>query len=100
MSIYINSKIKTYFVVNNNNIYELFSHEIEFPSQFVLCENKELLLFSNENNKFNINDILTNFEFDLNSISFIYPKKLITFSIDKINSDINYSAKNNGIEKS
>jgi hypothetical protein len=58
------------------------------------------LLFSNENNKFNINDILTNFEFDLNSISFIYPKKLITFSIDKINSEINYSAKNNGIEKS
>ena len=100
MSIYINSKIKTYFVVNNNNINELFSHEIEFPSQFVLCENKELLLFSNENNKFNINDILTNFEFDLNSISFIYPKKLITFSIDKINSEINYSAKNNGIEKS
>ena len=68
VSIYLNSKIRTYIVRINYFIYELYYNDIEFPSQQMKCNELNFYIGPNKENFFEISDLIPNQIYDIRSL--------------------------------
>ena len=68
VSINLNSKIRTYIVIINDTIYELYYNDIEFPSQQMKCNKLDFYLGPNKVDYFEISDLIPNQIYNIRSL--------------------------------